>query len=64
MFVVAADLTKLVSAIVPVASHTGEQFNAGAGFDVNPVVWKTLAVNGVCLRGPVAWLFDTRGPPL
>ncbi len=52
VFVVAADLTKPVSAIVPVASHTGKQFNAGAGFDVNPVVWKTLAVNGVCLGGP------------
>ncbi|MCP5066037.1 MAG: DUF4111 domain-containing protein [bacterium] len=52
VFVVAADVAKPIGDIVPVASHTGEQFDVGVGFDVNPVVWKTLAANGVCFRGP------------
>lgn len=51
-YVDAADLDRPVSEIVPLASHTGVSFAAGAGFDVNPVVWKVLAESGIALRGP------------
>lgn len=40
-----------VSRIRPVASHTGPDFNVGRAFDVNPVVWKTLAERGIAVRG-------------
>lgn len=52
VFVRADDLTRPVSAIAPVASHTGVGFNVGRGFDVNPVQWTTLATRGVAVRGP------------
>jgi hypothetical protein len=47
----AADLSRPVSTIVPVCHHTGPQFHAGRGFDVNPVQWKTLADHGIAVRG-------------
>jgi hypothetical protein len=53
----AGDLDRPVSAIVPVCHHTGPQFHAGQGFDVNPVQWNTLARHGIAVRGaPVATL--------
>ena len=52
------DLTRPVSKIVPVASHTGVKFFSGQGFDVNPVMWQVLATRGVALRGPAP---DTLG---
>jgi hypothetical protein len=58
VFVDVDDLTEPVSAIRPVASHTGHEFGAGRGFDVNPVVWKVLAERGIAVRGPAA---DTLG---
>jgi hypothetical protein len=51
-YVVEDDLTTPVSAIVPVANHVGHQVQAGRGFDVNPVQWKTLADHGIAVRGP------------
>lgn len=51
-YVAEDELTKPVSAIVPVANHVGHQLQAGRGFDVNPVQWKTLADHGVAVRGP------------
>jgi hypothetical protein len=60
VFVVADDLAKSVAEIVPIASHTAERFHVGAGFDVNPVVWKTLADGGVRLRGPEVDDLDLR----
>jgi hypothetical protein len=52
VFVAAEDVARPVTAIVPVASHVGHEFHAGKGFDVNPVVWKTLAERGIAVRGP------------
>ena len=52
VFVAAEDLPRPVTTIVPVASHVGHEFHAGAGFDVNPVMWKVLADRGVAVRGP------------
>jgi hypothetical protein len=51
-FVAADDLTRPVTGIVPVASHTGARFAVGEAFDVNPVVWRTFASKGLPLRGP------------
>lgn len=51
-FVAADDLTRPVTGIVPVASHTGVEFSVGKAFDVNPVVWHTFATRGLPLRGP------------
>ena len=53
-FVVAGDLTKPVTEIEPVASHAGHSISLGRAFDVNPVVWKTLAERGITVRGPGA----------
>lgn len=50
--VVGDDLTRPVTTIVPVCHHTGHEFHAGQGFDVNPVQWKTLADRGIAVRGP------------
>ncbi|HEX6423232.1 MAG TPA: nucleotidyltransferase domain-containing protein [Acidimicrobiales bacterium] len=52
VYVRAADLSRPVSRIAPVASHTGASFAVGRGFDVNPVQWATFATRGVALRGP------------
>lgn len=51
-FVRADDLTRPVTSIVPLVSHVGHTFQVGRGFDVNPVVWKTLATRGIAVRGP------------
>ena len=51
VYVMADDLTRPVTTIVPVASHTGLLFAAGRGFDVNPVMWKVLAERGIAVRG-------------
>lgn len=51
-YVCANDLTRPVTSIRPVASHVGGRLHRGAAFDVNPVVWKELAENGIALRGP------------
>ena len=53
-FVVADDVATPVTEITPVASHSGHDFHVGRAFDVNPVVWKTLAEHGITVRGPAA----------
>ena len=52
VFVRVDDLRPPVTAIRPLASHSGHQFWVGRGFDVNPVVWKNLAERGIAVRGP------------
>jgi hypothetical protein len=54
VYVEAGHLTRPATAIVPLASHTGLQFAAGKGFDVNPVMWKVLAERGIAVRGAEA----------
>ena len=51
-YVAAAELTKPVTDVVPIASHVAHQTHIGRGFDINPVQWKTFAEHGVALRGP------------
>lgn len=51
-YVTVDDLTTPVSAIRPVASHSGTSFTVGAAFDVNPVMWTTLATRGIPVTGP------------
>jgi hypothetical protein len=52
VFVRRADLSRSPLAVVPIASHSGWQFAAGRGFDVNPVTWRVLAERGIAVRGP------------
>lgn len=54
VFVVADEVSEPVTAIRPVASHSGHDFHVGSAFDVNPVVWKTFADRGLAVRGPAA----------
>ncbi|WP_020667524.1 hypothetical protein [Amycolatopsis nigrescens] len=51
-FVSAGDLGEPVTRIRPLASHSGWSFKSGAGFDVNPVMWKVLRERGIAMRGP------------
>jgi len=60
VYVVAADLARPVAEIDPVAAHTGTAFSVGRAFDVNPVMWTTLAGTGAPVVRPprhevVAW---------
>lgn len=50
-FVRDSDVRLPVTAITPVASHVGHSFRRGAGFDVNPVMWKVLSEKGLAVRG-------------
>jgi hypothetical protein len=50
-YVVADQLRRPVTEIVPLASHVGLLFATGEGFDVNPVMWKVLAERGITVRG-------------
>ena len=52
VYVRAQDLTRPVTDITPLASHTGTTFAVGRGFDVNPVGWTVLARHGIAVRGP------------
>jgi hypothetical protein len=60
VFIRESDVSRPVGAISPIASHVGEIFESGAGFDVNPVVWKELVDGGITVRGrPVErWSLD------
>ncbi|WP_166975177.1 nucleotidyltransferase domain-containing protein [Brevibacterium atlanticum] len=59
-FVWESDVSEPVTTVAPIASHTGEIFEAGGAFDVNPVVWKELKDGGITVRGrPIAdWELD------
>ncbi len=52
VFVRWADLARSPLTAMPVASHSAWQFEAGAGFDMNPVTWRVLAEYGIAVRGP------------
>lgn len=51
VFVLASDLSRPVTQIRPLASHSGPSFQRGRGFDANPVTWKVLAERGITMRG-------------
>lgn len=59
-FIWESEVSEPVTDITPIASHTGELFEAGGAFDVNPVVWKELNDGGITVRGhPIAgWELD------
>lgn len=59
-FIWESEVSLPVTGITPVASHTGELFEAGSAFDVNPAVWKELIDGGITVRGrPIAyWELD------
>lgn len=52
VYVAQDQLQRPVTQIVLIASHHGISFDRGSAFDVNPVVWKTLAEHGIAMRGP------------
>lgn len=60
VFIPESEVGRPVTQIRPTASHTGEIFDPTGAFDVNPVVWKELADNGITVRGrPVTdWRLD------
>ncbi|SMX70800.1 hypothetical protein [Brevibacterium linens] len=62
VFVAESEVSRPVTQIRPIASHTGEIFDQNDAFDVNPVVWKELTDGGIAVRGrPVsAWDVDAQ----
>lgn len=52
VFVNTQGLSRPVTEITPLASHTGHEFAVGRGFDLNPVGWHVLANHGIPIRGP------------
>ncbi|SMD18528.1 nucleotidyltransferase domain-containing protein [Kibdelosporangium aridum] len=52
VFVATEDISKPVTRIRPIASHSGRKFKWDTGFDVNPVMWKVLREKGITFRGP------------
>lgn len=52
MFVRREDLASPPATVTAMASQSAGQFAVGAGFDVNPVTWWTLAHGGIAVRGP------------
>ncbi|WP_152348985.1 hypothetical protein [Brevibacterium sp. CFH 10365] len=60
VFIPESEVSRPVTEIRPIASHTGEIFDVGDAFDVNPVIWQELEDGGVTVRGhPVAdWGLD------
>jgi hypothetical protein len=52
VYVTAADMARPVTEIEPVCSHSGTSFAVGSGFDVNPVMWRTLAGTGAPVVRP------------
>jgi hypothetical protein len=62
VFIAESEVGRPVTEIRPIASHTGEIFDANGAFDVNPVVWKELVDGGITVRGrPIAeWDVDAQ----
>lgn len=52
MFVRREDLASPPATVTAMASQSAGGFTVGAGFDVNPVTWWTLAHRGIAVRGP------------
>lgn len=50
-FIWESEVSLPVTHIRPIASHTGEIFDASGAFDVNPVVWRELVDGGITVRG-------------
>lgn len=59
VFVLASDLSRPVTQIRPLASHSGPSFQRGRGFDANPVTWKVLAERGITIRGVAPTALDS-----
>ena len=62
VFIAESEVSRPVTQIRPIASHTGEIFDAHGAFDVNPVIWKELVDGGITVRGrPItAWDLDAQ----
>ncbi|WP_172173306.1 nucleotidyltransferase domain-containing protein [Brevibacterium sp. CT2-23B] len=62
VFIAESEVSRPVTEIRPIASHTGEIFDAHGAFDVNPVIWRELVDGGITVRGrPIAaWDLDAQ----
>lgn len=62
VFIAESEVSRPVTEIRPIASHTGEIFDANGAFDVNPVIWKELVDGGVSVQGRTidAWEVDAQ----
>ncbi|UZD62240.1 nucleotidyltransferase domain-containing protein [Brevibacterium sp. JSBI002] len=62
VFIAESEVSRPVTQISPIASHTGEIFDSHGAFDVNPVIWKELVDGGITVRGrPIAaWDLDAQ----
>lgn len=62
VFIAESEVSRPVTEIRPIASHTGEIFNPDGAFDVNPVIWKELVDGGVSVQGRTidAWEVDAQ----
>ncbi len=62
VFIAESEVSRPVTEIRPIASHTGEIFDSHGAFDVNPVIWKELVDGGITVRGrPIAaWDLDAQ----
>ncbi|WGP06101.1 hypothetical protein QFE97_18590 [Bacillus subtilis] len=62
VFIAESEVSRPVTEIRPIASHTGEIFDPDGAFDVNPVIWKELVDGGVSVQGRTidAWEVDAQ----
>lgn len=64
VFIRAADMTRPVSEIIPLAFHIGTKFGIGRpASDVSPVAWNVLGERGLAVRGPAPQMLHLDAQP-